>query len=150
MSSSISLMFLILSSSRADSECSLIRERREGSEVMNLSFCLGVRSPWRVNATTHSSSPASSFSVAPAASFGRLSVDAPRVTGVIVAPAAPDASRVVVMTGEERRGVPDWGLAARWVGASCSRQYWRKRSAESSQNCGGARVRLRVSRARAG
>ena len=49
---------LILRSSYG--ELGEIISRRLGSSVLNLSFCLGVRSPCRMNATTQSSSPAAS------------------------------------------------------------------------------------------
>ena len=53
--------FFTLSSSTALRPCLVTIESSVGSRVVNLSFCLGVRSPWRVRATTHSSSPSSSL-----------------------------------------------------------------------------------------
>ena len=53
------LIFLILISARGWPAASMMRERRDGSRVRSLSFCLGVRSPCREIAITQRSSDAS-------------------------------------------------------------------------------------------
>ena len=64
---------MILSSSLAPTPLLAWRARISGAEVENLSFCFGVRSPWRVMATTQRSSEP--LDAPGAASCGRSSAD---------------------------------------------------------------------------
>mmetsp|Transcript_24100 Transcript_24100/g.65213 ORF Transcript_24100/g.65213 Transcript_24100/m.65213 type:complete len:306 (-) Transcript_24100:697-1614(-) len=123
VSSSIRRMFLILSSSWGLLPCSVMRLRKRGSEVWNLSFSFGVRSPWRVRATTHSSSSPSGA--------GRIEFLLESQSMLLLM----DMGRVSSEGGlSSTKSVVPSGCACRCSGAMCWRARWRRRFAESDQN----------------
>mmetsp|Transcript_16239 Transcript_16239/g.41401 ORF Transcript_16239/g.41401 Transcript_16239/m.41401 type:complete len:235 (+) Transcript_16239:898-1602(+) len=127
--SSINLTFLILSSSTVLALCSVIMERKSGSRVLNLSFSLGVRSPCRVRATTHSSSALGGVAKVRSASSRSA---APRP--LRRRPLSPFA---LVRCAGASSGSTSWlpsGCARRCAGAIASSMYCRSRLAESDQN----------------